>query len=213
MPKGIVGSPVCIVVDDGTQCTNFAQARGLCSTHYARWRATGTTAKAERPSAADRFWSRVDKAGPTPQHVPELGPCWVWGGAGPSDYGWFYMDGRQFRPHRVSWFLHTGEWPKALLLHKCDNPPCVRPEHLREGDYLTNNRDTVLKGRHANTRKTHCKNGHEFTSENTGIRPTGGRWCRSCARLRTEEFRRQHMYPHRPVAQEYLDLFGDPRAR
>jgi hypothetical protein len=101
-----------------------------------------------------RFWSRVNKGGPTPAHVAGLGPCWVWtGDCYKSGYGRFRVpqalgQPRQCYASRVSWFLTHGRWPNPFACHHCDNPPCVNPAHLFEGDAAANAADMVAKGRH-----------------------------------------------------------------
>lgn len=69
-----------------------------------------------------RFWAQVDKSK----------DCWEWTGTKwPRGYGQFYSDGRIQRAHRLSYELLVGAIPKGLLvLHCCDNPPCVNPTHL-----------------------------------------------------------------------------------
>lgn len=95
----------------------------------------------------ERFWSHVDKDGPTVR--PELGPCWVWTAALRGGYGKFSITKRvSAAAHRFAWFIAHGRWPEPCALHKCDNRRCVRPEHLFEGTVGDNNRDTFLKGRH-----------------------------------------------------------------
>lgn len=92
----------------------------------------------------DRFWSKVDKA--------EEG-CWNWTAATllppHLPYGRFsYEGGKHVYAHRFSWELHHGRIPKGkLVLHRCDNPRCVRPEHLFLGTHLDNMRDKIAKGR------------------------------------------------------------------
>lgn len=95
------------------------------------------------------FWSNVNKDGPVPEHMPELGPCWVWtAGRFACGYGQF-AKGRPSRyAHRISWALANGPVPDGLwVLHKCDNRPCVRPDHLFLGTHADNMRDMVEKGR------------------------------------------------------------------
>ena len=52
----------------------------------------------------------------------------------------------------------------------CDTQLCVNPEHLQLGTMKDNTHDMISKKRDKNSRKTHCKNGHEFNEENTKIR-------------------------------------------
>jgi hypothetical protein len=133
---------------------------------------------------AERFWGKVDRHGPTPEHAPHLGPCWLWMGyrkSGKSDgYGRFYADGRISLAHRVSYALSIGQIPDGLTLdHLCRNRGCVNPCHL---DAVTN-RVNCMRGESfsaLNARKTHCKHGHEFTEKNTYRMPNGNRACKAC---------------------------------
>lgn len=95
-----------------------------------------------------RFWSNVEKNGPTPTHCPEIGNCWKWRNVN-NWYGHFSPEkGRRLYAHRVSWELHNGQIRDGLcVLHKCDNPECVRPEHLFLGTHKENAEDKCAKGR------------------------------------------------------------------
>jgi hypothetical protein len=84
-----------------------------------------------------RFWAKVQKTE----------GCWIWcGGQDKNGYG-IIRAGQ--RAHRRSWELHFGPVPKNLwILHHCDNPSCVRPDHLWLGTVTDNNADMIAKGRH-----------------------------------------------------------------
>jgi hypothetical protein len=101
-------------------------------------------ARRVRPShigraVTDRFWEKVDRSG----------ECWVWiGGRRPNGYGAFYVGRRKVGAHRVSYQLAFGVDPGDLdVLHRCDNPPCVRPDHLWLGTPVDNALDARAKGR------------------------------------------------------------------
>jgi hypothetical protein len=103
----------------------------------------GAVTLAER--AAD-FWAQVEKSD----------GCWIWTGKkNPRhDYGQFYVgwDGKRYvelRAHRAAWSLATGQPlpDSAHVLHHCDTPLCVRPEHLWLGTKADNMKDAAQKGR------------------------------------------------------------------
>lgn len=86
--------------------------------------------------AEERLWSQVKKTE----------GCWEWtGGTDRDGYGRFF---EMRRAHRFSWYLHNGPIPDGLhVLHTCDNPPCVRPDHLFLGTNTDNVADKIAKGR------------------------------------------------------------------
>lgn len=94
------------------------------------------------PGLSDRFWSKVRKTK----------KCWVWiGSIGACGYGQMFSGQRNRSPllaHRVSWEIHYGSIPPGLcVLHRCDNPRCVRPNHLFLGTRRDNTQDMLSKGR------------------------------------------------------------------
>lgn len=94
----------------------------------------------------DRFWDKVDK---TPGFGPG-GDCWLWTASkGVKGYGRIKVRGVVKRAHRVSWELVGGK-PASdglQILHHCDNPGCVNPDHLFLGDHQENMSDMKRKGR------------------------------------------------------------------
>jgi len=75
--------------------------------------------------------------------------CWLWDGStNGRGYGSFCLHGRSGGAHRASYQLYKGAIPAGLLvLHKCDVPPCVNPDHLFLGTHADNTADMVKKGR------------------------------------------------------------------
>lgn len=85
--------------------------------------------------------------------VDKSGDCWIWTGQiGHYGYGvmglWDGKKLKQIRTHRLSYELHRGKIPDGLcVLHRCDNPACVNPDHLFLGTQTDNLKDMRQKGR------------------------------------------------------------------
>jgi hypothetical protein len=128
------------------------------------------------------------------QHIPEPNSgCWLWLGAtSPSGYGNIYAFGSSLRAHRASWVIFRGAIPAGMhVLHKCDTPSCVNPDHLFLGSHADNMADKVRKGRGVPPpvgRKTHCIRGHELIGPNVRL-STDRRVCRACALIRNRAIR------------------------
>lgn len=85
-----------------------------------------------------------------------LGECWEWKGTvDASGYGVFHVNGKNYKAHRVSWTLangqiqHNGTHHGICVCHRCDNPACVRPSHLKLGTPKSNSTEMVERGRSA----------------------------------------------------------------
>ena len=74
--------------------------------------------------------------------------CMEWTGVKRNGYGRMPHNKKLISAHRYSYELHVEKIPKGLcVLHRCDNPSCVRPDHLFLGSYHDNNKDRAIKGR------------------------------------------------------------------
>ncbi len=127
---------------------------------------------------AARFASKTQRGAP--------GGCWLWlGTKTAAGYGQLRVRGVRVYAHRYAYEAAHGPIPSGLVvMHSCDNPSCVNPAHLSAGTYSQNTRDAVDRGLMAGWlgRRTHCKNGHAFTPENTQVNAKGWRRCRACGR-------------------------------
>ena len=184
-------------------CTRDANGgNGWCRAHYMRWYQTGDVRATVplRPRGGDpqlRFWPKVDKNGPIPDHRPELGPCWVYGGnSDRRGYGHFKVNGKELMAHRFA-FLLEDEIPDGLELdHLCRNTSCVRRSHLEPVTHLVNMQ-------RAYPERSHCPQGHEFTEANTFYTKTGRQRCRACAkRNQSEHLERREQAADAPCAVE-----------
>jgi len=124
----------------------------------------------------DRFtyYRRVEESG-----------CWIWTGpiSGSRGYGHTSFHHYECIAHRLSWFIHNGyRWPRPNIhvAHTCDVRACVNPSHLFLATCSENVLDCVAKKRHVDTKKTHCRHGHQYSAENTYFWMCRGRAVRCC---------------------------------
>lgn len=153
-----MSNPTCVF--DGCDRTNLV-ARRLCGMHYQRMYQAGRLGEfALPPRPAVPIEARFRRIGWTERVVhPELGACWEWKGSrnlngyGQISQGRRSEDGscRPRPAYRVSYKIAHGEIPpRHSVLHSCDNPPCVRPDHLSVGTHKDNSADMVAKRRSRN---------------------------------------------------------------
>lgn len=79
----------------------------------------------------------------------KVSDCLIWvGQKNKRGYGCLRLNGRLQRSHRIMYELHNGPIPEGMvIMHSCDNPSCVNPDHLSAGTQLENVRDMHSKGR------------------------------------------------------------------
>ena len=92
-------------------------------------------------SDLQNFWSKVKKTG----------TCWLWQGKTVEfGYGIYFYNNTHWKTHRLSWTLHFGKIPEGKrVLHECDVPACLNPDHLHLGDDADNRAEMISRGRQA----------------------------------------------------------------
>lgn len=165
-------------------CASPHYAKGECRSHYDKRTRPSRATNKPRPTASERFWAKVDKDGPIPEHRPDLGPCWLWTGATSGDgrYGCFGIGRGTVRSHQFSYEEANGPLAEGHEPdHLCKVTLCIRPTHLE----AVTHRENVLRGDSPtaiNAAKVECIRGHAFTPENTRNMKSGGRACIACER-------------------------------
>lgn len=159
-----------------------------------------------RRTLMDRFLEKVDVRGPE--------ECHSWTGASKDGYGQINEGGRYGKPlqaHQVAYENVHGPIPinpatgkKFPLDHTCHNEaahrgecaggPCFYRGCCNEGHLvLSTDAKNVLASpltfQAINAAKTHCPQGHEYTSDNTYVNPNGSRECRTCRSNRQRAWR------------------------
>lgn len=107
-----------------------------------------------------KFWARVDCSG----------ECWLWKKGkrtGPNGgYGILKVNCERVDAHRLAFQLAYGPIPDGLYVcHHCDNPPCVRPDHLFLGTHQDNMDDMRRKGRNSGYAQSGTKNANAKLNE------------------------------------------------
>lgn len=145
-------------------CNKEVNAIGLCFTHYQQARRAGLTnvGTRARGTVEERFWRFVDKKTDI--------ECWNWTGNLVAGYGRISLGARKdgaTGSHRFSWELHNRQSiPNGMVvMHSCDNPLCVNPNHLSVGTYKDNTQDMIAKGRKVVVAPVGDKNGKALINE------------------------------------------------
>lgn len=140
---------------EGCEKTNIL-AKGWCNMHYKRWWRHGDPLAGVGRRCPDGAtpMERLKYVGWTERRVRDYldTPCWEWRGLlDRAGYGRVYDGDRVQAAHRYSYMTRVGPiTPEEFILHKCDNPPCMNPDHLFVGDDISNTADKMSKKRQAN---------------------------------------------------------------
>lgn len=126
-------------------CGEIVDAKGLCGKHYKRLLKHGSPDERKHNHAPVevRFWRYVEKTE----------NCWIWTGRSRNKKGYGQLGGGgrgadHILAHRLSYQMHHGPIPDGMVvMHSCDNPSCVNPDHLRTGTQSENILEAFSKGR------------------------------------------------------------------
>lgn len=133
-------------------------------------------------------------------------PCWEWIGTKiVAGYGIIIINCKHIRTHRFIYEYYYGEINLNLEIdHLCRNKICSNPNHLEQVTHKENS----LRGigpTAINSRKTHCKRGHEFTTQNTFIyKNNPRRGCRKCMTKQSLEYRQNNIEKIKQYKKQYF---------
>lgn len=153
------------------------------------------------PQQEQRFLVRYAEAVAASTGHPDC--CYLYQGPLlPSGYGRFYTGNHVYLAHRVAWEVLVGPIPEGddglgllNVLHHCDNPPCIRREHLFVGTQAENNADMLAKDRQGgapadNARKIRCLCGKPYDARNS----SGDRFHRACRQEYNRRYRKGRLF-------------------
>lgn len=148
-------------------CETLARCKGLCDKHYTRTRRHGDVETTLRVSKTETDMDkRLRWYGWTERTIrPELGPCWEWNGPrSTANYARISIGGDvKAQASRVAYEAWVGPIPDGMYMcHRCDNPPCIRPDHLFPGTHTDNMQDAARKNRTCHGEK---QGAHKLTAE------------------------------------------------
>jgi hypothetical protein len=160
-----------------------ATSNGYCRRHALNLRLTGNP-------IPHKEWPLEDRLRDVGWTVTESG-CWEWNGkrtgrTPETSYGIFNAkrlgyDGA--RATRAMYECFVGSIPEGMQIrHKCDNPPCVNPEHLIPGTAADNSRDMVERRRHWRHDRERCDKGHDLTLPGAVLHTKSANRCAECYR-------------------------------
>lgn len=175
--------PPCSVAD----CPTPARARGMCSSHWNKWRRYGSPTNAP---VHDRIAEARERA---EQKIRKGTGCWEWTGTLDGyGYGVITVEGQRTKAHRFMYQQTIGPIPAGLVIdHLCCNTACVNPAHMEPVTHLENTRRG--SSRHGE-RQTACRaKGHDWSNPNNiRTRKNGNRYCAECDRAASRARRRNN---------------------
>ena len=116
----------------------------FCRPHYRAWHLYGDPLVKKQQQ-----WHGLSIVERWQKYVKQTPACWLWiGFCDEHGYGRLHVAGRPDLAHRLSWEIHYGAVPQGrYVLHKCDTPACVNPEHLYLGTQVDTIADMFTRGR------------------------------------------------------------------